>query len=78
MPNPSENLPADTHVESVALSVPDLARSLQFYQEVLGLDLIRQTATGEHRADLGADGKEILLLNESPGASPPPARATGL
>lgn len=78
MPNPSESLPADTHIESVALSVPDMARALQFYQEVLGLDLNRRTENGENSAELGAGGKEILFLSESPGASPPPPRATGL
>ena len=56
-----------THMGAVHLSVSDLARSLDYYRESIGLELLAQEA-GE--ASLGAGGVELLRLTESPGARP--------
>jgi lactoylglutathione lyase len=47
----------------VGLSVTDLNRSLAFYQEVLGLEVIHSSAeAGRHFAFLGAGGRLLLTL----------------
>jgi len=51
----------------VHLTVSDLARSLDYYRKVVGLDVLEQS-TG--RASLGADSTELLGLVEEPGAEP--------
>jgi catechol 2,3-dioxygenase len=65
----------DTTVGLVALTVADLARSLAFYQDVLGFTVLRADAG---QAVLGAASSPLLLLQEQPGAPPAPQRATGL
>ncbi|MEF2277285.1 VOC family protein [Deinococcus sp. YIM 134068] len=60
------------HVE---LTVGDLARSLAFYREVLGL---RPLTLGEGTASLGVGGRVLLTLREVPGARPAPASSPGL
>jgi catechol 2,3-dioxygenase len=67
-------LPDSTRVGPVALTVSDLARSLEFYRGSLGLDVLEQGA-GEAR--LGAGDAELLHLTELPGARPS-TRETGL
>ena len=56
-----------THMGAVHLSVSDLERSLDYYRESIGLELLAREA-GEAR--LGAGGRELLRLLESPGARP--------
>lgn len=68
-------LPVSTHIGPVALTVADLSRSLRFYVNAIGLEVIRRDA-GE--AQLGAGGRMLLSLTELPGARPKPARTTGL
>ena len=51
----------------VHLTVSDLERSLGYYRQVVGLDVLEQ---GEGRASLGADSTELLGLVEEPGAQP--------
>jgi catechol 2,3-dioxygenase len=51
----------------VQLTVSDLERSLHYYQGVIGLEVLAQD---DARAGLGAGGTELLVLVESPGASP--------
>jgi catechol 2,3-dioxygenase len=64
-----------THVGAVSLAVADLARSLRFYGDVLGM----QPAERDHGSALLAAGATPLVhLMELPGARPKPARATGL
>ncbi|MEJ2747291.1 MAG: VOC family protein [Anaerolineae bacterium] len=54
-----------THMGRVHLTVADLGRSLDYYQQRIGLVLLRQ----ENRtAYLGAGTRELLVLTEQPGA----------
>ncbi|MFD1039110.1 VOC family protein [Virgibacillus byunsanensis] len=53
----------NTYVGHVELKVKDLARSLKFYKEVIGFQLLEQT---EHQAVLSADGKTALLTIVQP------------
>lgn len=64
----------DTHIGTVTLTVADLARSLQFYQETIGLRIQQQN---EDSALLGANHKPLLHLQEVPNARPA-RRTTGL
>jgi catechol 2,3-dioxygenase len=65
-----------TMIGLVTLTVADLARSVQFYEDVLGFRVIEQT---QEAASLGVQtGPALLNLNVRPGATPKPARATGL
>lgn len=60
-----------THMGRVGLVVADLARSLAYYQEHIGLKVLDQTA---HNASLGVEGRELLWLQAQPGAKPFPGR----
>ncbi|HYN81487.1 MAG TPA: VOC family protein [Gemmatimonadaceae bacterium] len=66
-------LPDDTRLGPVRLQVADLARSLEYYQQVLGLRVVAQS-TG--RASLAAQGDDTVLieLHELPGAHAVPRR----
>jgi catechol 2,3-dioxygenase len=55
----------ETHIGTVALTVTDLGRSLDFYQHLLGFRLHRREATV---ACLGAGGSDLLVLHEDPHA----------
>lgn len=67
-------LPPETAIGRVHLTVSDLNRSLDFYQEVLGFKLI---SNQNGVAKLGASGPELLRLTENPAAKPAPGH-TGL
>ncbi len=54
-----------TTLGAVALTVTDLARSLDFYQRVLGFRLYRREGD---TATLGAGGPAFVLLHENPAA----------
>lgn len=58
---------AGTTMGPVELTVSDLGRSLDYHRETVGLRLLDQS---DGRAVLGAGGRELLVLLESPGASP--------
>ena len=62
-------LPASTHVGRVRLAVSNLARSVAFYRDVIGLALLSQTG---QLAQLGAHGSgyALLELEEIPGVQP--------
>ena len=57
----------DTTVGRVRLTVADLARSLAYYRDAIGLDVLQED--GEEAA-LGSGGRELLHLTEEPGARP--------
>lgn len=54
-------------VGAVHLTVAELERSIAYYREAVGLELLDR---GEGRASLGAGGRELLGLVEEPGARP--------
>ncbi len=58
---------AATRMGAVHLTVSDLERSLAYYESVVGL---RVRERGGGRALLGADGEDLLILIEQPGARP--------
>ncbi len=65
---------APSVVGPVALRVASLARSTDFYRQVLGLRVHRE---GDASAALGAGGDDLLRLEEDP-AAPRPRGTTGL
>lgn len=62
-------------VGTVTLKVADLARSLDFYTQTIGLQVLRQQ---DAAATLGAGDRAILSLEAVRGARPTPRKATGL
>lgn len=60
-------IPASTRLGPVHLTVADLARSIPYYEQVVGLRL-HERADG--RARLGTGGEDLLVLIEEPGARP--------
>jgi catechol 2,3-dioxygenase len=70
----SEPIAPAAHMGAVHLTVSDLARSLEYYRESIGLDVLED---GDGRATLGAGTTRLLELVEVPGAQPAPGR-TGL
>ena len=70
---PGYHLPAATTVGPVTLQVADLARSIDYYQRVLGL---RQLNGASGTATLGPSEEAVPLvtLRERPGATPVPRR----
>jgi len=69
-----QTIHSDTQIGAVTLTVADLARSLAFYQQNIGLTIQTQTAT---EAVLGAGTRPLLRLQALPGARYAP-RTTGL
>jgi catechol 2,3-dioxygenase len=63
-----------TALGAVRLTVSDLERSLGYYSDVVGLELLEH---GGGRASLGAGGRELVMLVEERGARPTPG-FTGL
>ncbi|GIV96128.1 MAG: catechol-2,3-dioxygenase [Herpetosiphonaceae bacterium] len=69
------SLHPETRIGPVALAISDLERSVIFYEQVLGFEIIdRQAQT----ARLGAGGTPLLLLQQQQRARPRPPRTTGL
>ena len=66
-------LPAATHIGRVTLQVADLARSLAYYERVLGFRVLERSAGN---ATLGAQsgGQPLIELRERPGVTPVPPR----
>jgi catechol 2,3-dioxygenase len=63
----SAELPPDTRMGAVHLTVADLDRSLAYYEQQIGL---RVHARDGDRAHLGTGGEDLLVLTEEPGAQP--------
>ncbi len=75
---PGYRLPADLRLGEVRLQVADLERSLAYYQQVLGLRVVRR---GPASATLAAAGDDtpLVSLHERRGAAPaPPQGLIGL
>ncbi|WP_152656009.1 VOC family protein [Oceanobacillus sp. CFH 90083] len=51
------------HVSDITIQVADLQRSIQFYQDFLGFQVMKETAD---KAMLTADGKKALITLEQP------------
>jgi catechol 2,3-dioxygenase len=62
-PPEGARLPAATRLGPVRLQIADLERSIAFYKDVLGLDVLDQ---GTRRAVLGAHGRPIVEVHEDP------------
>jgi catechol 2,3-dioxygenase len=60
-------VPADTRLGAVQLTVADLGRSVDYYERDIGL-VVREREAG--RAALGTGGEDLLVLVEEPGAKP--------
>lgn len=71
----SISIHSETCIGYVQLIVSNLARSLTFYQDILGFRFHRRDGD---TAYLGAGSPDLLLLTERPGAQPRPPRTTGL
>jgi catechol 2,3-dioxygenase len=61
------DVPPETRMGAVHLTVADLARSIAWYDHALGLRVREQ---GDGRASLGAGGEDLVVLEEEPGARP--------
>jgi catechol 2,3-dioxygenase len=60
-------LSPETTVGAVHLTVADLGRSLDYYREAIGLEVLEQA---DGRAAIGAGERELVVLVESAGARP--------
>jgi catechol 2,3-dioxygenase len=75
--SPGDRLDPGTAMGTVALTVPDLARSRAFYTDVLGMSAL--ASASERTLSLGApDGNVLLELVEDAAAPPRNPRQTGL
>ena len=73
------SIPAGARIGHVHLRVSDLDRSIRFYRDLMGFDLVARL--GDEAAFLSAGGYHHHIgLNtwESAGGPPPPRGATGL
>ncbi|MEA2324122.1 MAG: catechol 2,3-dioxygenase [Solirubrobacteraceae bacterium] len=61
------DIPAETRMGAVHLSVADLDRSIAYYESAIGLS-VHDRAAG--RAALGTGAEDLLVLLEDPGARP--------
>lgn len=68
-PTRATSIDPATEVGLLSLSVADLARSLDFYTNAIGFQVLLQDPT---TATLGAAGRPLLLLTEQSGAAPWP------
>jgi catechol 2,3-dioxygenase len=66
-------LPATTRLGRVRLQVADLARSLDWYEHVLGLRVL-ESGNGQARLAAQGSAEPLVELHERPGAAPVPQR----
>lgn len=62
-------------LDYVELTVADLDRSLQYYTELIGMQVLRRESG---TADVGVPGRPLVVLHEIGGAPPAPASSPGL
>ena len=69
----AERLPEQTHIGAVRLQISDLQRSVEYYESVLGLDVLEGDT---RRASLGVKGaaRPLVHLAEKGGVAPVPQR----
>jgi catechol 2,3-dioxygenase len=60
-------IPPSTRVGAVHLTVSDLGRSVDYYENVIGLSVVDRT---DSRVLLGVGGEDLLVLVDQPGAQP--------
>jgi len=70
----TERIAAATHMGPVELTVADLARSVAYWRDEIGLEEVGEDGG---QVSLGAGGRELVTLVEEPGAEPA-GRYTGL
>ncbi len=77
IPTPGLVVPihAAAYINTVTLKVADFKRSLAFYTQTIGLELLKRE---DNTATLGAGARPALILEEVPGAQPQPSHTTGL
>jgi catechol 2,3-dioxygenase len=63
----STELPAHTRMGPVHLTVSDLERSIAYYRQAVGLEVLEQDSGA---ASLGTGADELIVLFEEPGARP--------
>ena len=61
------DVPPDTRMGAVHLTVADLGRSIDYYETAIGLRVHERAGS---RAALGTGGEDLLVLVEEPGARP--------
>ena len=71
----STSIHPDTQLGLVALTVADLERSTEFYRDVLGFKVLKES---DGQSVLGAGGTPLLVLHELKGAGPAPTNRAGL
>lgn len=64
---PPSAIDVSTRMGAVHLTVADLDRSVGFYRDAIGLEVL---ALGDDAASFGAGGEELVHLVELPGAAP--------
>jgi catechol 2,3-dioxygenase len=74
----STPLPAETRIGHVHLRVADLERSVRFYRDFMGFDVVVQFDTAAFLSAGGYHHHIGLNTWESAGGSPPPPGTTGL
>ncbi|MBP7960686.1 MAG: VOC family protein [Caldilineaceae bacterium] len=78
-PTPDYTLPAQMRLGAVQVRVANLARSVDFYTNTLGLAPLEDTPDPPGQAVLTANQVDpLLVLTELPAPRPKPGRATGL
>ncbi len=73
---PGHRLPHGTRVGRVTLQVADLDRSLAFYRDLVGFEVLDRSTMSGRAAVLGptARSEDLIVLHEKPGVRPVPRR----
>ena len=69
---PSYRLPDAAHIGPVHLQISDLARSIAYYETVLGMRVLRQLGSDATLGAAGDDNRALIHLRERAGARPVP------